>query len=217
MSIAIHYRESAGDAERLCDALNRERSDSATLHQCDLRQVSQLAVLVADVAREHGGLHALINNASSFYATAVEAVTEGQWNDLMSTNVKAPFFLAQAAHPWLRASHGCIVNMVDIYGYRPLSGYPVYSTAKAALIMQTQALAQAFAPEVRVNALAPGPILQHGDASADAPPMALPEAPLNRWGEEHEIADAALFLVRDATFTTGTVLPVDGGRLRSGF
>jgi pteridine reductase len=217
MSIAVHYRDSSEDAIALCEELNSKRANSASYHQCDLADTQSLAGLVDDVVRQHGGLHALVNNASSFYPTEFGATSEEAWDDLMASNAKAPFFLAQAAAPWLAASKGCIVNMVDTYGIRPLSHHPVYSAAKAALIMLTHALALELTPTVRVNGIAPGAVLAPVGLTPSQAPAIPANTPMARWGSSPEIADAVLYLVRDATFTTGAILPVDGGRLIAGF
>ena len=212
MRIAIHYRHSDAHAKQLCDELNEARSDSASVHCADINNIADLPGLVEQAAHAHGGLHALVNNASSFYPTAVGTTSESQWSDLMGTNLKAPFFLSQAAAPWLSTSSGCIVNMADIYATRPLAGYAVYSVAKAGLVALTEALANELAPTVRVNAIAPGAILKPAGTAPETKDDALPQNPLNRWGEADEIAAAVLYLIRDATYTTGSVLAVDGGR-----
>lgn len=222
MRLAIHYRGSEAEAKALAGELNAIRPDSVSLHQGDLADTANLAGLVEAAAGHHGGLHVLVNNASSFYPTEVSDVTEAEWNDLMTSNLKAPFFLAQAAYPHLASSEGCMLNMADIYGSHPLRGFSVYCMAKAGLVMLTKSLANEFGPKVRVNAIAPGPILKpnHGDDEAAGgadDDSDTPATVLERWGEASEIATAALFLVRDATFTSGTVLPVDGGRASYGF
>jgi len=217
MQVAVHYRGSENEATSLCERLNDVRAGSATVHQGDLCETDKLESLIEEVVAAHGGLNVLVNNASSFYPTDIGLVSEEQWDDLMASNLKAPFFLSQASANYLRTTRGCIVNLVDIYGERPLSGHPVYSIAKAGLIMQTKALAAELGPEIRVNGIAPGPILQHSDRQPDQPPMQLSATGLKRWGKAEEIADAALFLVRDATYTSGAILPVDGGRLQTGF
>ena len=219
MRVAIHYRGSEADARALAGELNALRPESVSLHQEDLSNTAGLQPLVEAAAAQHGGLHVLVNNASSFYPTEVSDVTEDQWNDLMTSNLKAPFFLAQAAYPHLARSEGCILNMADIYGSHPLRGFSVYCMAKAGLVMLTKSLANEFGPKVRVNAIAPGPILKPntGDEDGAGDEAGTPATVLERWGKASEIAAAALFLVRDATFTSGTVLPVDGGRASYGF
>ncbi len=160
-----------------------------------------------------GRLDALINNASTFYPTPIKDATEQQWEDLMTINLKAPFFLSQAAASLLAEYHGCIVNIVDIYGHRPLKSHPIYCTAKAGLIMLTRALARDLAPSVRVNAVAPGAILwPENDADEVSQQRIIARTPLKRMGTPAEIAAAVVFLIRDAGFSSGQVIAVDGGR-----
>ena len=160
-----------------------------------------------------GGLDVLVNNASSFYATPFGSVTERQWDDLVGTNLKVPLFLSQAAAPSLRLSRGLIVNIVDIHGMRPLRRYPVYSVAKAGLIMLTKSLARELGPHVRVNAVAPGPVMwPEGGVDSDLEAKILDRTILKRPGSAEDIARAALFFATDAPYVTGQVLAVDGGR-----
>ena len=211
--LAIHYRNSAGDAAALQKELNAARKDSVVLVQGDLLDTAALPALVADAVRAFGRLDVLINNASSFYATPMGTATEAQWDDLVGSNLKGPFFLAQAAAPHLTAAHGCIVNTVDIYGEWPLKNYPVYSVAKAGLIMLTKSLARELGPNVRVNAIAPGTILwpEH-DLSEEVKQNIISRTPAKRSGNPDDIARTTLFLVRDAGYITGQIIAVDGGR-----
>ncbi len=211
--VAVHCRNSGDDARALVDAFNAERPDSAEVFNLDLAQSLLHAELIDSVVARFGRLDYLVNNASTFYPTRLPAVTESDWDDLIGINLKAPLFLAQAAARHLKAAGGAIVNIVDIYGQRPLAGYAVYSTAKAGLIMLTRALAVELAPEVRVNAVAPGAILwperRGGDGERDA---VVARTALKRTGEPEEVARAVLFLAREATYTTGEIFSVDGGR-----
>ena len=154
----------------------------------------------------------LINNASSFYATPIGTVTETQWNDLIGSNLKAPFFLSQAAAPYLRQQHGCIVSIVDIHAERPLKEFPVYSMAKAGLVMLTKSLACELGPEVRVNAVAPGAILWPENLGEKEKEKIISRTFLKRQGAPEDIARAILYLIRDAGYMSGQVLTVDGGR-----
>ena len=162
---------------------------------------------------DFGRLDALVNNASAFYATPIGSVTPAQWEELFASNARAPFFLAQAAAPHLKHARGGIVNIVDIYAERPLPGHPVYCMAKAALAMMTQALARELGPEIRVNGVAPGAVLwpESGKAYADQVEL-VARTPLQRAGAPDDVATAVLFLLRDAKFTTGQILRIDGGR-----
>lgn len=212
-NIAIHYRGSATDATALADELNAQRAGSAILLQADLLDTARLPSLVEDTVKAFGRLDVLVNNASTFYPTPVGTITEAQWDDLLGTNLKAPLFLSQAAAPALAASEGLILNIVDIHGLRPLKGFPVYSPAKAGLVMLTHALARELAPQVRVNAIAPGPVLFPEDGLTEERKSDIIERTLlKRRGSPRDIAKAALFFASDAPYVTGQVLAVDGGR-----
>lgn len=217
-SLMIHYRSSAAEAEALCDELNRSRPDSAALVQGDLHDIDRMPQLVDAAVQRFGRLDVLINNASSFYPTAVGEIVEKDWHDLLGTNLKAPLFLAQAAAQALRHSHGCIVNIADIHAERPMKSYVVYSIAKAGLVALTKSLAHELGPEVRVNAVAPGPIMwPEGDRTFDDQERRriIAHTLLKREGTPDDIARAVSYLIKDAPYVTGTVLPVDGGRSAS--
>jgi pteridine reductase len=213
MDVVIHYRASAADAETLRDALQAQRPASVLLVQGDLLQTAALPDLVRRAHAWRGRLDALVNNASSFYPTPVAQADEAQWNDLVGSNLKAPFFLAQAAAPLLRETRGSIVNLVDIHADRPLKDYPIYSIAKAGLVMLTKALARELAPDIRVNAVAPGAILwpEH-DATEATRRHVIAGTALKRMGEPEDVARVVAFLLEDAAYMTGQVLTVDGGR-----
>jgi len=210
--LAIHYRRSVSHAETLKAELEAQRPGSVTLVQADLLDCDALPDLVDQVVAACGRLDVLINNASSFYPTPVGEATAAQWDDLMGTNARAPFFLAQAAADQLRANHGCIVNLVDIHAERPHKRHTLYSMAKAANAMLVKSLARELAPEVRVNGVAPGAILWPEDFFEDEDRLAvLARIPLGRPGTPQDIADTVAFLVR-ADYMTGQILAVDGGR-----
>ncbi len=212
-NIVLHYRNSRAGAESLQAELNAVRADSVALVQGDLLDTPALPGLVAKAYTVWGRLDALINNASTFYPTPIGTVTEAHWHDLMGANLKAPFFLAQAAAPHLKTERGCIVNIVDIHADRPLKEHPVYSMAKAGLVMMTKSLACELGPEVRVNAIAPGAILWPENDMDDSTKARIIERTfLKRQGSPRDIARAALFLIRDADYTSGQILKVDGGR-----
>lgn len=213
-TLVVHYRNSAKDAEVLSAELNVLRPDSCYLQQAELSDISSLSIMVDDIIKKMGRLDILINNASSFFATPVGGITEKNWDNLMGSNLKAPLFLSQAAAPELIKNNGCIVNMVDIHGIRPLENHSVYSAAKAGLIMLTQSLARELGPNVRVNGIAPGAILwPKNEGSNNEQQEILGKTCLKREGKPEDIAKAILFLVRDADYITGHVIPVDGGRL----
>jgi pteridine reductase len=212
-SVAIHYRESANEAKMLADSLNAERVDSAAIFQADLHATAELGALVKAVSDWQGGLHILVNNASSFYPTPLGQITEDQWDDLIGSNLKAPLFLAQAALAELREARGSIVNIVDIHALQPLKDHPVYGPAKAGLVMLTRSLAKDLAPEIRVNGVAPGAILWPEDDMTDTTKASiLGKVPLARAGNPDDIAGCVLYLVRDAGYVTGQIIAVDGGR-----
>lgn len=214
--LALHYRDSAADMRSLAAGLENARPGSVLTLQADLAEFDRLPELIATTVGRYGRLDALVNNASAFIATPLGNVTPAQWDELFASNARAPFFLAQAAAPHLKQSRGAIVNLADIYAERPLRGHAVYCMAKAALVMATKALALELAPDVRVNAIAPGAILWNendGDGKKDA---MLSRTPLARTGTPKEIAETVRWLLQDATYTTGQVIRVDGGRLLEG-
>ena len=211
--VAIHYRRSAADADQLAASLNALRPDSAMTVQADLLDTQSLPGLIEAVAGWGGRLDALVNNASSFYPTPIGSISEENWDDLIGSNLKAPLFLSQAATPELRKSAGCIVNIVDIHAVRPLKNHPVYGPAKAGLAMLTRSLAKDLAPEIRVNGVSPGAILWPENGMTDSVQQAiLQQVPLQRAGEPSDIATCVLFLIRDASYITGQIIAVDGGR-----
>ena len=212
-NIAVHYRKSSADAEALVDRLNAERPDSAALFQADLNDTEALPSLVEKVIAWHGTLDVLVNNASSFYPTPPGEITQAHWDDLVGSNLKAPLFLSQAALPALRESRGAIINLIDIHAQRPLRNHAVYGSAKAGLAMLTRSLAKDLAPEIRVNGISPGAILWPDDGMDDATKeIILGQIPLARPGQPEDIAGCVLYLVRDATYVTGQIIAVDGGR-----
>ena len=211
--VAIHYRGSADAAEELAAALNASREESAATFQADLLDTAALPTLVEQVVAWGGQLDALVNNASTFYPTPLGKVSDEQWDDLVGSNFKAPLFLSQAALTHLRDSRGAIVNIVDIHAQRPLRNHPVYGPAKAALAMLTRSLAKDLAPDIRVNGVSPGAILWPEDGMSDAAQQTiLRQVPLGRAGEPADIAGCVLYLLRDATYVTGQIVAVDGGR-----
>jgi pteridine reductase len=211
--VAVHYRGSAGEAERLVASLNERRADSAATFQADLLDNDEIRGLVADVVAWGGRLDGLVNNASTFYPTPVGEITDQDWNDLVGSNFKAPLFLSQAAVPHLRESRGAIINIVDIHAQRPLRNHPVYGPAKAALAMLTRSLAKDLAPRIRVNGVSPGAILWPEDGMNDAAKETiLRQVPLERAGAPDDIAGCVLYLMRDASYVTGQIIAVDGGR-----
>lgn len=211
--VAIHYRSSRDAAEALKASLERDRPESVRLIRADLLDTAALPKLIAEVAAFRGRLDILVNNASSFYPTPLASASEQDWEALIGSNLKGPFFLTQAAAALLRDAGGVVVNLVDIHAQRPLKDHPIYSIAKAGNAMMVKALARELGPEVRVNGIAPGAILwPEQGLSDDAKREILSRTALERAGTPADIARALLFLVRDADYVTGQILAVDGGR-----
>lgn len=213
MNIALHYRNSKERAEALAAELRQQRPDSVVLIQADLLETAALPGVIAAARRPWQRLDVLINNASTFYPTPMEGADETDWDDLIGSNLKAPFFLSQAAAPELKKQRGCIVNIVDIHAQRPMKGYPIYSAAKAGLAMLTMALARELGPEVRVNGVAPGAILwPERELKPNTKEKIIKRTALKRQGAPADIAKTVLFLIRDADYISGQIINVDGGR-----
>lgn len=214
-SVAVHYRTSEREALALLKELNKQRADSALCVQADLLEPRAPTALLDKVVRHFGHLDGLVNNASSFYAMPLAEIAEQHWNDLIGTNLKAPLLLAQAAAGELRRRHGAIVNIADIHAERPMHGHLLYSVAKAGLVALTRALAQELAPQVRVNAVAPGVIIWPEGAEWDDEEQRrriVAHTLLKREGEPDDVARTVQFLLNNAPYITGQVISVDGGR-----
>lgn len=233
-NLALHYRSSRVEMAALVAELEAARADSTLVLQADLAEFDRLPEMIARTIGRFGRLDALVNNASGFTPTPIGSATPDQWDALFASNARAPLFLAQAAAPHLAARGGSIVNMIDIYAERPLAGHTLYCMAKAALLMATRSLALELGPRVRVNAVAPGAILWPHDATkddagdtskpqpGDKPPTSadqtdkLARTPLGRTGTMSEVAEAVRWLLQDASYCTGQVLYLDGGRMIAG-
>jgi len=212
-NVCIHYRGSREPALQVANELNALRQGSAMTVGADLLDIEGLANLVDEVVGQTGRLDILVNNASSFYPTPIGEITEAQWDDLIGTNLKVPLFLSQACAAHLRTAGGSIVNVVDIHATRPLRHHTVYGPAKAGLAMLTRTLARDLAPDIRVNGVSPGAILWPEDGMPDTVKNTIvKQVPLKRPGDPGDIADCVLYLVRDATYVTGQIIAVDGGR-----
>jgi len=213
--IMIHYRSSVQEAQALQAELNAIRPDSAATLQADLLNLDAMDTLVRQTLQQFGRLDVLVNNASSYYPTEMGAISEQEWNDLLGSNLRAPLFLSQAAAPELKKNRGCIINITDMHVERPKKGYVVYNVAKAGLVTLTRSLAQELAPDVRVNAVAPGPVLWPEDNpqfDEHYRSKVISQTLLKRIGEPDDVARAVRFLIADAPFITGQVIAVDGGR-----
>jgi pteridine reductase len=214
-SLMIHYRSSVDEARALQNELNALRPDSVALIQADLLDIGGLPSLINKTVATFGGLDVLVNNASSFYPTPVGTITMKDWDNLMGSNLMAPLFLSQAAAPELRKRHGCIVNIADIHAERPMKSYVVYSVAKAGVVGLTKSLARELGPTVRVNAIAPGPIMwPEDDPNFDqvSRQRIVSHTILKTAGGPDDVARAVRFFAIDAPFVTGQILAVDGGR-----
>ncbi len=219
-NVIVHYNHSAKAARDLIDDLNSERENSATGIAADLNDHTQVISLAQQSATHWQRLDLLVNNASSFFPTPIGEASTEDWDSLINSNLKAPFFLAQALAPHLKLAHGCIINIADIYAQRPLKKHSIYSIAKAGNIMLTKSLAQELAPEVRVNGIAPGAILWPEDhykkteeqLSDENKEKMLSQIPLLQRGQVQDIARTILFLAKDAPYITGQIITVDGGR-----
>lgn len=211
-NVVIHCRSSRQEADALASSLEARRPGSAFVVAADLLETTKLPTLAETAAQRWGRLDVLVNNASSFYPTHIGNTSEAEWNDLIGSNLKAPFFLCQACLPHLQTWHGSVVNIIDIHAQRPLAKHAVYTAAKAGLNMLTRSLAKDLGPEVRVNGVAPGAILWPENDISDAEKEAIrASTPLQRTGSPADIADTVMFLVKN-TFITGQIIAVDGGR-----
>jgi pteridine reductase len=211
--VVIHYRGGEAEAQKLERELNAARAASACTVKGDLLAPVAPQALVGAALERWKRLDLLVNNASTFYPTALGAIETGHWEELVGSDLRAPLFLAQEAAPHLAAAQGAIVNVVDIHAESPLRGYVVYSVAKAGLAALTRSLAIELAPAVRVNAVAPGAIAwpEDGQFAPGERTRILATTPLARTGTPEDVAQAVHFLAT-APFVTGHVLAVDGGR-----
>jgi pteridine reductase len=215
MNVMVHYHHSHAEAHALRDELNALRKNSASAAQVDLLQTQSLPKLIEHTLNTFGRLDALVNNASTFQPTPIGDINETNWNDLIGTNLKVPLFLSQAAAPELKKNNGCIVNIIDIHSERPLKNYIVYSIAKSALLGLTRSLSIELGPDVRVNGVSPGVAAWPADGGHfDAQEQAriVNQTSLKRPGTPDDMAGAVKFLVCDASYVTGEIINVDGGR-----
>lgn len=210
--VLVHCHRSRADGELLVRGLNATRAASAVLLTGDLGKAEELDALIDETLELAPDLALLVNNASLFEPTPLASTTAAQWDALVQTNLRAPFFLVQGLAPRLAGNFGNVVNLLDIHGERPLKDHPVYGMTKAGLTALTRALARDLAPALRVNGVAPGAILWPAGATEAHKQQLLAKIPLQRPGEPEDIARAVLFLATQADYITGQVLVVDGGR-----
>jgi len=212
-NVFLHYRSSKQEALQLSEELNHIRPGSVKIMQADLLNSDELSALAQQAESAWGTLDVLVNNASTFYPRSVATVTEQDWEIVLGSNLKAPFFLSQHLAGALAATHGCIINIIDVYAERGLMGYPVYSIGKAGLASMTKVLAKELGPDVRVNGVSPGAILwPEKDLTEQEKAEILQRVVLKRKGEAEDIAKAVCYLAKDAHYMTGQIISVDGGR-----
>ncbi|MCW8930185.1 MAG: pteridine reductase [Gammaproteobacteria bacterium] len=212
-NILLHYRNSRQQALALQTELNELRENSVVLIQADLLETVKLKALINQAVEQWGRLDILVNNASSFYPTPMGTATEKDWDDLIGSNMKAPFFLSQAAASHLEKQQGCIISIVDIHAQRPMEGHSVYNMAKAGLAMLVKTLAFELGPNIRVNGVAPGAIMWPAQEMDDITKQRIVSRTyLKRKGSAEDIAKTVLFLASNADYITGQIIAVDGGR-----
>ena len=206
--VAITYRDSDNAAQTTLREIAEHGHESMSL-RCDVRDPLSVSEAVTAVVEEFGRLDMLVNNAGIFETAAMESLSVEQWDAMFETNTRGPFLMAQAAHPHLKATHGRILNIGSLGGSHPWPTHGHYSTSKAALHMLTQTMSKAFAPEISVNCIAPGMIVD-GEVQADESAY-IRKTPMGRNGTTEDVAAAALFFATGPHFITGQILGVDGG------
>ena len=211
--IVIHYNSSKEEAEALAHKMNSERGNSAVLVQANLDNANEVEKLAEKILSKNGSIDALINNASTFYPTPIGTFSEENWNALMGSNLKAPLFLIQSLHKELEKNKGFIINVTDINVDRALVNHSIYLAAKSGLQTLTKSLAKELAPYIRVNAIAPGAILEppNTEWTSEQKNNIINAVPMKRMGTEKDIVDAAIYL-SEAEYVTGQILNIDGGK-----
>lgn len=211
MRVVVHYRHSEAQARALSETLESRRPGSTLLVAADLAAPEAPHEIIDFIRSRWGRLDVLVNNAAMFHPTPLERGTVSDWDEMTGVNLRAPYFLSQAALPLLQATSGSIINLVDVYAERPRPGYAMYCATKAGLVALTRALARELAPTIRVNAIAPGAILWSSESTAGHQHAILAKTPLARLGSVEDISRAVCYLL-DAPYVTGQVMNVDGGR-----
>jgi NAD(P)-dependent dehydrogenase (short-subunit alcohol dehydrogenase family) len=206
--VAITYRDSATEAHTTVEAL-RKLKVRAMAVECDVRNLESVTAAVGAVTAEFGRLDILVNNAGTFETAVLQSITVAQWDKMFETNTRGPFLMAQAAYPHLHKSKGRVINIGSLGGIHPWPTHAHYCTSKAALHMLTQTMAKAFAPEISVNCVAPGMIV-NGEVDPAYEHFAQ-KTPMQRNGTTTDVAEAVLFFARGPHFITGQILGVDGG------
>jgi pteridine reductase len=211
--IVIHYNSSKNDAQVLADEMNARRDNSAIIAQANLDNADEVIKLVDQTLSKNNRIDALVNNASTFYPTPIGNFSEDDWNLLMGSNLKAPLFLIQSFFKELKKNKGFIINITDVNVDKALINHSIYLAAKSGLQTLTRSLAKELAPDIRVNAIAPGAILEppNTEWTTEQKNIIINSVPLGRMGAEKDIADAAIFL-SEAEYVTGQILNIDGGK-----
>lgn len=215
MNVVIHYHSSESAAQELAAQLNSIRQNSAVILKAELKNTEYLSIVASTAFNAWGRLDALVNNAASFAASPLMQLSRHHYDDLMRINLEAPLFLSQACAPYLKSSKGCIVNITDIHAAKPLKNHTVYCMSKAGMVMLTQSLAKELAPEIRVNAVAPGAVCWPEDSNNLTPVQKnniINETLLKVHGTPEDIAKAVGFFIQNASYVTGQILKIDGGR-----
>ena len=211
--VFLHYHSSGGSVEELAKKLNAMRPQSAITVQADLGETDEINRLAGQVQAHTGQLDLLVNNASRFFPTNVGTTTMSQWDELMDSNLRGPYFLTQALLPQLATAGGSVINLLDVHAVRPMAGHAVYCMAKAGLQMMTLAMAKDLGPQIRVNGIAPGAIMwPEQDSTSGDQQKILNKTVMGRAGIPEDIASAVIYLGLDAPYVTGQVLAIDGGR-----
>lgn len=211
--VLLHCNSSVDRAEALADRLNGIRPKSAAVASADLSNLDDIQSLADAFRARFDRLDILVNNASRFYPTRVGETQVWEWEDLINSNLRGPYFLVQALLGELKTAGGSVINIVDIYARRPLPNHGVYVISKAGLEMMTKAMAAELGPAVRVNGVSPGAILWPENENDDSAKQAvLDRTVMKRIGEADDIATAVTYFALDAPYVTGQILAVDGGR-----
>jgi len=212
-NIIIHYNSSKKDADELANKINKDNPDSAKTVQGNLDKEADIAKILNDIDGMFPSLDLLVNNASTFYPTPIEEISEDHWEKLIGSNLKGPLFLIQGLKEKLKASNGSIINITDTNLSKGVPNYSIYSAAKAGLEAITKGLARELAPKIKVNAIAPGAMLEPPDVTwtEDQKNKVIESIPLNRMGSEQDIAEAVKFLAH-SEYITGQIIKVDGGK-----
>ena len=212
MKVALHYHQSMEGAKKTLDLMGGDIKQHGCF-QADLRQVSKIELLIQHIEEKLGQIDVLINNAADFFPTPLGEVSESEWDHLISLNLKAPFFLSQlVGTSMLKQGQGKIVNIADVAAERPWPQFLPYCASKAGLVSLTKGLAKALAPAVQVNAVAPGTMLPPHQISSFSQDLAIEKSLLKKMGRPDDIARAVTYFLEN-DFVTGTILPVDGGRM----